>query len=94
MNFDENVNNKVCEFLNLDDVARQSVQFKLHLNYDRITHEIFSNGSGNWVDEKYAVNLKGYSFQYLVDFVKQYLNKKKLPMNLYIYQCTLRAIWI
>ena len=72
MKYDQKIESKVIEYLELDDVTRQSVQYKLYYRYHSITHEIFGNGCINWEAEKYELNLNGYPFEYLADFVKNH----------------------
>lgn len=81
MKYDEKTWNKLCELLVPDNGDAESVQGELIRKYNSIMHEVFGNGSGNWVDYKYKVNIKGYSKEYFIDLAKVYLDKHPEILN-------------
>jgi hypothetical protein len=64
-----------------DSGESESVQGELIRQYYSVTHEVHGNGSGNWVDYKYEVNLKGYSKEYFIELAKNYLNDNPKTLN-------------
>jgi hypothetical protein len=79
--FDEKIKDKLYKSLVPDSGESESVQGELIRQYYSVTHEVHGNGSGNWVDYKYEVNLKGYSKEYFIELAKNYLNDNPKTLN-------------
>jgi len=73
--YDEKIWDKLYKLLVPDSGEAKSVQGELIRQYYSVTHEIYGNGSGNWIDYKYEENIKGYSKEYFVSLAKKYLNE-------------------
>jgi hypothetical protein len=73
MNYDKIIEDKLLAFFDQETDNQKSIQGEIYRKYFGIMHEYHGNGSGNWEADKYKANLKGYSVEYLVDLVKQYL---------------------
>jgi len=74
MNFDKKIEEKLIAFFDEESGDQKSIQGELYRKYFGIMHEYHGNGSGNWEADKYGVNRKGYSVEYLVDLVQKYLD--------------------
>lgn len=72
--FDEKIKDKLHKLLVPDSGESESVQGELIRQHFSVMHEVFGNGSGNWMEYKYETNLKGYSKEYFIELAKSYLN--------------------
>jgi len=72
--FDEKIKDKLYKSLVPDSGESESVQGELIRQYFSVMHEVFGNGSGNWMEYKYETSLKGYSKEYFIELAKNYLN--------------------
>ena len=72
--FDNKIDTRMSGFAVRETGEQKSVQGELYRKWNGIMHEYHGNGSGNWEADKYGVNRNGYSVEYLVDFVRKFLD--------------------
>lgn len=72
--FNEKIKDKLYKSLVPDSGESESVQGELIRQYFSVMHEVFGNGSGNWMEYKYETSLKGYSKEYFIELARSYLD--------------------